>query len=143
MKIFFAFPITGDRSSLENAKGIVEIIESLGHEVTTKIFFDKENMMNEEMHLSEQEKFDLDMKWLLESDMLIGEITRPSYGMGFEVGYVLGSTNKKVMLLYHRDGHGKITAMSNGNTHPNCTVFQYNTLDEVREFLQGRIGGAS
>ncbi|MBI4170212.1 MAG: hypothetical protein HY514_00820 [Candidatus Aenigmarchaeota archaeon] len=142
MKIFFAFPITGDRSLLDNAKKIVELVESLGHEVTTKIFLDREKMILQEENLAPRDKYDLDIKWLLDSDILIGEISTPSYGMGFEVGYLLGATDKKSILLYQKTHHNNITPMATGNTHPNCKVFQYADLAQLEEFLKNELGAA-
>ena len=139
MKVFLAFPITGDRSSLENARKIVDLLESLGHEVTTKIFLDKERMHAQEAKLTLRDKYELDVKWLMESDILIGEISNPSYGIGFEVGYLLGSTEKKTILLYHKENHEKITPMATGNTHPNCRVFAYENISQLEEFLKNNL----
>jgi len=143
MKIFFAFPIAGDRSSIDSAKKIVGMLESLGHHVTTKIFLEREKMQQQEKNLTPQEKYALDLKWLLEADVLVGEISNPSYGMGFEAGYLLGATDKKVILVHSRQNNEKITAMARGNTHPNCTVFEYDDVNELRDFFRNNLGACA
>ena len=43
------------------------------------------------------------MAWLEESQMFIAEASGSSFGLGFEAGYTLGSTEKRVALLFRRD----------------------------------------
>jgi hypothetical protein len=59
--------------------------------------------------------------------------------LGFETGYLLGATGKKVILLYRRDVEQKVSLLIRGNTHPNCTLVPYATLEEVERFINGNI----
>jgi hypothetical protein len=52
----------------------------------------------------------------------VAEISGSSFGLGFETGYLLGATAKKVALFYRRDVERKISLMITGITHPNCRV---------------------
>jgi hypothetical protein len=45
--------------------------------------------------------------------------------LGFEAGYLLGATDKKVILLYRRDLEPKLSLLITGNSHANCTVAAY------------------
>ena len=36
MKIYFGFTVAGDRSALETARRLVQLLEGLGHEVLTR-----------------------------------------------------------------------------------------------------------
>jgi hypothetical protein len=36
MKVYFGFTVAGDRSSVEVARRLVELLESMGHEVLTR-----------------------------------------------------------------------------------------------------------
>ena len=38
MKVYFGFTVAGSRSSVEAAKKIVDILQSMGHEVLTVIY---------------------------------------------------------------------------------------------------------
>jgi hypothetical protein len=39
------------------------------------------------------------MAWLQQCDLFIAEVSGSSFGLGFETGYLLGATNKRVILL--------------------------------------------
>ena len=62
------------------------------------------------------------MAWLEQCDLFIAEVSGSSFGLGFEVGYLLGATNKKVILLYRRELEHKLSLLISGNTHPDCTL---------------------
>src|SRR5690348_2160978 len=64
---------------------------------------------------------------------------RSSFGLGFETGYLLASTNKKVVLLYRRDVEKRVSLLITGNTHANCTLVPYATVDEVEAFLNANV----
>src|SRR5712692_7303760 len=70
---------------------------------------------------------------------LYREVSGSSFGLGFETGYLLGSTNKKVVLLYRHDLEKRVSLLITGNTHPNCTLLAYSTVDEVECFLGVRL----
>lgn len=135
MKVYFAFTIAGDRSTLEHAKRIVELLESMGHEVITKHFL-REDVFELDRLISPQEVFHRDMKWLQQCDIFMAEVSGSSFGTGFEAGYILGSTDKKAVLFYHRERDGKISLTVRGNTHPNCTVVPYSSFGDVEEFIR-------
>ena len=49
------------------------------------------------------EVFRRDLEWLTACDVLVAEASGSSYGVGFEVGYVLGraqASGQRVVLLY-------------------------------------------
>ena len=43
-----------------------------------------------ESALSDKQIHDRDMKWLLESDLIVAEVTNPSLGVGYEIGRAIG-----------------------------------------------------
>jgi hypothetical protein len=65
------------------------------------------------------------MAWLEESQMCIAEVSGSSFGLGFEAGYTLGSTEKRVVLLYRRDLEHRVSLLIRGNSHSNCTFAPY------------------
>jgi hypothetical protein len=49
------------------------------------------------------------MAWLEQCDLFIAEVSGSSFGLGFETGYVLGATGKRVILLYRRELEQKVS----------------------------------
>jgi hypothetical protein len=65
------------------------------------------------------------MAWLEQCELFIAEVSGSSFGLGFETGYLLGATDKKVVLLYRREVEQNVSLLISGNTHPNCTLVPY------------------
>jgi hypothetical protein len=65
-------------------------------------------------------------------------------GLGFEAGYLLGGTSKRVLLFYRRDVEKKVSLLITGNTHPNCTLLPYAPWKKSKrssELRSARTGG--
>src|SRR5260370_9704854 len=110
MKIYFGFTVAGDRSSLDTARTVVGWLERMGHEVLTRHLV-SDNAWEADRAISAQEVYSRDMGWLEQCDLFVAEVSGSSFGLGFETGYVLGSTNKNVVLLLRTDP-GKRTSLS-------------------------------
>ena len=136
MKIYFGFTVAGDRSTIEIARRIVQLLEELGHEVLTRHLV-SENAREADRMVGPQEVYRRDMAWLSECDMFIAEVSGSSFGLGFGTGYLLGATTKGVILLYRRDLTAKISLLITGNTHPNCTLVPYGGVEDVETFIVG------
>jgi hypothetical protein len=135
MKVYFGFTVAGSRSSVEAAKKIVGILESMGHEVLTGRLL-REDAWQADRRLPPQEVFARDMRWLAQCDLFIAEVSGSSFGLGFETGYLLGATPKKTILFYERAVAPKISLLIVGNTHPNCMLVPYAGLDELEELVR-------
>ena len=140
MKIYFGFTMAGDRSSIATARRVVQLLEEMGHEVLTRHLVN-ENARGSDRRIGPQRVYRRDMAWLEQSDLLIAEVSGSSFGLGYEAGYFLGTTEKQVILLYRSEAAEKISFMIVGNTHPRCTLAPYTTADEVEAFLRKRLGG--
>jgi hypothetical protein len=75
------------------------------------------------------------MAWLEQCELFIAEVSGSSFGLGFETGYLLGATDKKVVLLYRREVEQNVSLLISGNTHPNCTLVPYATTAEAEELI--------
>ena len=75
------------------------------------------------------------MAWLEQCDLFIAEVSGSSYGLGFETGYLLGATNKRVILLYRREAQQRVSLLITGNSHANCTLLPYTTVEEVENLI--------
>ena len=138
MKIYFGFTVAGDRSTIQTARNVVRLLEEMGHEVLTRHLV-ADNAWETDRLISAQDVYRRDMAWLGQCEIFIAEVSGSSFGLGFETGYLLGATAKKVILLYRRDVEQKVSLLISGNTHPNCTLVPYATLEEVERFINGNI----
>jgi hypothetical protein len=130
MKIYFGFTVAGDRSTIEIARRVVQVLEELGHEVLTRHLV-SDNAWEADRSIGPRDIYRRDMAWLEECQLFVAEVSGSSFGIGFEAGYVLGATDKNVVLLYRRDLEKKISLLITGNTHPNCTLVPYTNIEEV------------
>jgi hypothetical protein len=142
VKVYFGFTVAGDRSSLQVARRIVEWLESRGHEVLTRHLV-SDDAREQDRRLRPEQVFERDMRWLEAADLFIAEVSGSSFGLGFEAGYVLGSSARKVILFYCAESAERISLLITGNTHPNCTVAPYRTVQEVEGVLEAALGYTS
>lgn len=141
MKIYFGFTVAGDRSAVETARSMVQWLEELGHVVLTRHLVNDDARAADRL-LGPQAVYERDMAWLRQADLFIGEVSGSSFGLGYEAGYLLGSTNNKVILFYGMDYKDKISLLITGNTHPNCKLVPYSSLAEVEAFIRNQVGPA-
>jgi len=106
MKVYFGFTVAGDRSTVEQARRVVQLLEQQGHEVLTRHLVNEDAWETDRL-ISPQDVYRRDMAWLEECDLFIAEVSGSSFGLGFETGYLLGATTKRVILLYRRDAEKK------------------------------------
>ena len=81
---------------------VVHWLEEMGHEVLTRHLV-SDNAWEADRSISAQDVYRRDMAWLEQCDVFIAEVSGSSFGLGFETGYLLGATSKKVVLLYRRE----------------------------------------
>jgi len=134
MKIYFGFTVAGDRSSLPAARRIVDVLTRMGHEVLTSHLV-SDDAWEADRRMVPQEVYARDMNWLRLCELFIAEVSGSTFGLGFETGYLLGSTAKTVILFYRRELADKISLLIAGNTHPNCRWAPYSDLDEIENLI--------
>jgi 2'-deoxynucleoside 5'-phosphate N-hydrolase len=139
MKIYFGFTVAGDWSSIDTARKVVHQLEEMGHEVLTRHLV-SDNAWEADRSISPQDVYRRDMAWLEQCELFIAEVSGSSFGLGFETGYLLGATSKKVVLLYRREVERKVSLPISGNTHANSTLVPYVTVEEVEQFIARNIG---
>lgn len=138
MKIYFGFTVAGDRSAIDAAKRIVQLLETAGHTVLTRHLVE-EGAREADRLITPQEVFSRDMKWLEACDLFVAEVSGSSFGLGFETGYLLGSGTKKTLLFYRREMASRISLLITGNSHPNCTLLPYSDVQEVERFITSEL----
>jgi nucleoside 2-deoxyribosyltransferase len=136
MKIYLACTVRGDRGGLAAGRAICDRLQRLGHDVlTTHLLAD--NVDAAESALTEADVYRRDLGWLTSCDVLVAEASGSSYGVGFEVGYVL-SRGRKVVVVYSAARRHAISRVVTGNCDPNCTTVAYESLDELVAFIEQR-----
>jgi 2'-deoxynucleoside 5'-phosphate N-hydrolase len=135
MKIYLGFTVAGSRSSIEAAKRILDVVQSLGHEVLTSHLV-RNDAWEADRSVAPQKIFARDMNWLAQCDLFVAEVTGSSFGLGFETGYLLGATAKKTILFLERATEHRISLLITGNTHPNCVLAPYADLRELEELVR-------
>jgi hypothetical protein len=135
MKIYFGFTVAGDRSAVMAARKIVGILEELRHEVLTRHLVE-DNAWEADRSITPKEVYLRDMNWLEQCNMFVAEVSGSSFGLGFETGYLLGATTKKVVLFYRREAESKISLLITGITHPNCRLVPYSELKEAEVWIR-------
>jgi 2'-deoxynucleoside 5'-phosphate N-hydrolase len=133
MQIYLACTVRGDRGAVAALRTLVESLERAGHTVLTTHLLD-DHVDGAESALTERAVYERDIAWLEACDILIADGSGSSFGVGFEVGYVLGRadrTGQKVVLLYRADRRDLISRLIVGNAHPRCQVVPYTTGDEL------------
>jgi nucleoside 2-deoxyribosyltransferase len=150
VRIYLACTVRGDRGAIAAARAIAAALTSRGHQVVTGHLLD-EDVNERESALSERAVFERDLAWLEESDVLVAEASGSSFGVGFEVGYVLGrsaATSQRVVLVYDRSRTATVSRLIVGATHARCAALGYDSpadavafvTNEVERILRDRSG---
>jgi nucleoside 2-deoxyribosyltransferase len=136
MRIYLACTVRGDRGGVAAGRVICDRLQRLGHDVlTTHLLAD--NVDAAESALPDADVYRRDLDWLTSCDVLVAEASGSSYGVGFEVGYVL-ARGRKAVVVYDAARRHAISRVATGNCDPNCTTFAYESLDELIAFVEER-----
>ncbi len=132
MKIYFATSISGETNPEAN-KTNIELIKHLKKfgEVLTEHFGNSSLIRVGELTINDKEIHDRDMKWIMEADVIIAEISNTSFGVGYEIGRSV-ENNKKVLCLRKKQAR-RLSAMLRGCDK--ITVSDYETLTEAKEII--------
>jgi nucleoside 2-deoxyribosyltransferase len=140
MKIYLACTVRGDRGGVAAGRSICERLLHHGHDVlTTHLLAD--DVETAESAITERDVYERDLRWLSNCDVLVAEASGSSYGVGFEVGYVLGraaATGQQVVLLYDTARRHAVSRLITGNSDARCVTFAYSSLAELVDFIDRR-----
>lgn len=137
MIIYLACTVRGDRGGVEVGRALAAGLKARGHRILTEHLL-RDDVETAESSLSEAQVFTRDLEWLDECDALVAEASASSFGVGFEVGYVLAraaETGKRVYLLHSVDAAPRISRLILGNVHPACVRVPYASMADVEAFL--------
>lgn len=133
-KIYFAGSIRGGRTDALLYKRMIEYIQKSDIVLT-------EHIGSPELNVLEKGKGDVDIysqdtEWLRESDILIGECTCPSLGVGYELAYA--ERYEKPCHIFYDRTKANLSAMLTGN--PYFKIHPYENEDEIYPVLDIILG---
>jgi nucleoside 2-deoxyribosyltransferase len=145
LKIYFACTVRGDRTAAAASREVAARLQAYGHEVLTAHLL-ADDVEAREAALSEREVFERDLRWLDACDALVAEASGSTFGVGFEVGYVLAraaETGQRVFLLYDESRANRISRMITGARGPHCTTVAYRSPADLLSFVEEHFSGRS
>ena len=131
MKVYFACSISGGRQDEQTYQYLVELLLEKGLEVPTAHIA----QTGIEIIDGQEDPGDIyrrDVNWIRDSDLLIGEVSTPSHGVGYEIGLAL-SLGRPVLCLFNAEV--VVSKMITGNPDPLLSVQSYSDLQELGKKL--------
>jgi nucleoside 2-deoxyribosyltransferase len=113
MKIYFAGSIRGGRDDKNRYLKIIKYLQKYGT-VLTEHIGDKKISDKGDIGLSEEEIYDRDIRWLNEADIVVAEVSNPSFGVGYEIAKA-SSMGKHILCLYKIKKDKFLSAMIAGS----------------------------
>jgi nucleoside 2-deoxyribosyltransferase len=126
MKIYFAGSIRSGREDWLLYRGIISLLSSYGTVLTEHLGDSELSITGED--LPDNLIHDRDLNWLRSCDYLIAEVTRPSLGVGYEIGKAT-EWGKCVLCLYRPSEVFSLSAMIAGSNQ--VTVHSYRAVEEL------------
>ena len=124
MKIYFGASITYNRSMLPVYKLIVKEITDLGHKVTSEHVVDPNLTKGDwQSKYNPSELFLRETNRLDNSDMMVADVTSPSWGTAFLIEHAL-ENKKPALAVFYGDEEQPLPLMIKG--HPELYVEHYN-----------------
>jgi nucleoside 2-deoxyribosyltransferase len=132
MNIYFACSITGGREFEPVYQAITAALLEDGHDVPTAHLAEAGVVALEQIVLP-GDVYSRDVTWIRACDALIAEVSTPSHGVGYEIGYALG-LGKPVLCCHQTDR--SVSKMLTGNPDPNLTVRTYSGDSQAVQFIR-------
>jgi nucleoside 2-deoxyribosyltransferase len=135
MNIYFACSITGGREFESVYQEIVAALLQDGHQIPTAHLVES-GVGALEAGIDPLTVYARDVDWIRASDVLIAEVSVPSHGVGYEIGFAL-ELGKPVLCVYQTGR--KVSKMITGNPDANIQVTVYQDAADatqvIRDFL--------
>ena len=114
---------------------IIDYLQSFG-KVLTEHVGDSSLQSFGEAQTDDKEIHDRDMQLLLQSDLVIAEVTNPSLGVGYEIARAL-EHDKRVICIYRKQENKRISAMILGSE--DILSFEYQNIESLKKILSPHI----
>lgn len=131
-KVYFAGSIRGGRADADVYHRMIEHIKQ-----TDTVLTEHVGHLNLKESRGDRAIYEQDTAWLRESDLLIGECSCPSLGVGYELAYA--ERYGKPCHLFYNKSKCQLSAMLTGN--PYFHIHPYKTEDELMAMLDEILEG--
>jgi len=138
MKIYFAGAIRGGRDDWLLYKEIIRLLNEYGRVLTEHIGGSELSVTGED--LPDPQIHDRDLGWLRSCDCLVAEVTRPSLGVGYEIGKAT-EWGKRVLCLYRPSTTPSLSAMIAGSS--GVTIKSYEAVNDLRSVFAKHFSSTS
>ena len=131
MKIYVSGSIYGGIQKIDTYKILISELEKYG-EVLNKQIADPNTIANERYQKDEDIYNDLEYKLEI-ADLIFAEVTIPSLGVGYELGYAY-KIGKKIIAIYDENYTKKVSTMIRGNK--NINLIAYKDINDIIKKLE-------
>lgn len=139
MKIYFAASMTRHRDMLPVYQSIVGVIEDLGHTVTSKHVVEEKTTEGDwQREYKPHELYLREMHRLQASDILVADVTTPSWGTAFLIDAALDQ-HKPLICLYYGLDEDSVPLMLRGNQAINLHLYNEDSIREILSAFFPRI----
>ena len=132
MRFYFAGAIRGGRNKIDTFIKINDLLKKYGEVLDEHVA--NPNVQKMEQNFLLEQIYERDINWINECDLVVAEVSTPSLGVGYEIGYA-ESINKDIICVYEKDAN--VSAMIRGNQ--SIELIQYETDDELLPKLESRL----
>ncbi len=131
MNIYFAGSIRGGREFQAFYAEIIAQLKKFGNVLTEHIGSDALDDAGE-AQLNDEQIYLRDRNWILESDIIVAEVSNPSLGVGYELG-LAEAIGKRVLCLVYGGNPRPLSAMIAGNNY--FTIEKYENVPDIEDIL--------
>ena len=131
MKIYISASIYGGRQKIEIYKKIIEKLEEFAEVLNRNVI--EEDVIEKEAFQDDNDIFeDLENK-MRDADLILAEVTVPSLGVGYEIGFA-DMIGKKVLAIYDLNDVEKVSTMIRGNKR--IKLIGYHKIEEITDNIE-------
>ena len=134
MKIYISGSMYGGTQKIDTYKILIKELEKYG-EVLNKQVADENAIANEKYQKDEDIYKDLEKK-LYNADIIFAEVSIPSLGVGYELGFA-DKLGKNIVAIYDKNYIDKISTMIRGNKR--IKLIPYSNISEITNNLDSII----
>ncbi len=131
IKIYFSGSIYGGRQKLSDYKKLMQELKKYGEILNEEVADD--NVIKNEENVSDESIFENLENEMNKADIIFAELTIPSLGVGYELGYA-DSHKKKIIGIYDKTITPKISTMIRGNKR--IKIIPYEDINEIINNLE-------
>ena len=132
MNIYFACSITGGREFEPVYQDLIKALLADGHDVPTA-HLAASNVVSLEAVVDPLEVYERDVSWIRAACAVVAEVSVPSHGVGYEIGFALDAGKPVLCLL--QEGR-KVSKMISGNPHPLLQLKAYRDSAQAVELMR-------